>query len=154
MAELEGLQQSICSTRNQVWHRVADGTLSEAYLRRFCKEYYFLGKWYTGEFGSLVANAPDFDALDMEASEHFHHWLQNLADETGFTGDRNHVDMKVEWARMLGISDDELRAYVPIPETLGPCSARSTSCAAPTRRGWPPSAGRGSASPRPPATPS
>ena len=119
MAELEGLQQSICTTRNQVWHRVADGTLSEAYLRRFCKEYYFLGKWYTGEFGSLVANAPDFDALDMEASEHFHHWLQNLADETGFTGDRNHVDMKVEWARMLGISDDELRAYVPIPETLG-----------------------------------
>ncbi|MEZ5142322.1 MAG: iron-containing redox enzyme family protein [Acidimicrobiales bacterium] len=119
MAELDGLQQSICTTRNQLWHHVADGTLSDAYLRRFCKEYYFLGKWYTGEFGSLVANAPDFDALDMEASEHFHHWLQNLADETGFTGDRNHVDMKVEWARMLGISDEELLVYVPIPETLG-----------------------------------
>jgi len=119
MASLEQVQAEICTTRNQVWERVADGTLSIELLKRFCKEYYFLGKWYTSEFGSLVSNAPDVDALDMDSSEHFTHWLQNLADETGFTGDRNHVDMKVEWARMLDISDDELMGYVPIPETIG-----------------------------------
>jgi pyrroloquinoline quinone (PQQ) biosynthesis protein C len=119
MAELEGLQASICTTRNQLWQHVADGTLSEEYLKRFCKEYYFLGVTYTTEFGSLVANAPDADALSLTASEHFAHWLQNLADETGYAGDANHVDMKVDWARKLGIGDDELASYVPIPETLG-----------------------------------
>jgi pyrroloquinoline quinone (PQQ) biosynthesis protein C len=119
MAELETIQAEVCATRNHVWERVADGTLSMDYLKRFCKEYYFLGVWYTSEFGSLVANAPDADALGLEASEHFGHWIQNLADETGYAGDRNHVDMKVEWARMLDITDDELTAYVPLPETLG-----------------------------------
>jgi len=119
MAGLEALQTEIATAQNEVWPRVADGTLSEELLRRLCKEYYFLGKWYTSEFGSIVSNAPDVDALDLGSSEHFGHWSQNLADEMGFAGDANHVDMKVEWARMLKISDDELLSYRPIPETIG-----------------------------------
>ena len=119
MAGLEALQNEIMTTKNIVWERVADGTLSLEYLRRFAKEYYFLGKWYTTEFGSIVSNAPDVDALDLGSSEHYIHWAQNLADEMGFAGDRNHVDMKVEWARMLGISDEELVTYRPLPESVG-----------------------------------
>jgi pyrroloquinoline quinone (PQQ) biosynthesis protein C len=119
MASLEVLQAEIATEKNMVWEAVADGTLSEELLRRLCKEYYFLGKWYTSEFGSLVANAPDVDALDMGSSEHFVHWLQNLADETGFAGDRNHVDMKVEWARELGITDEALVSYRAMPESIG-----------------------------------
>lgn len=119
MQRLESLQRELAGERNRVWERVADGTLSLPLLERLCKEYYFLGKWYTSEFGSLVANAPDVDALDLGASEHFAHWCQNLADETGFAGDRNHVDMKVDWARMLGLSDADLLAYRPMPETIG-----------------------------------
>lgn len=119
MASLEALQAEIATAKNLVWERVADGTLAEALLRRLCKEYYFLGKWYTTEFGSLSSNAPDTDALDLASSAHFEHWLQNLADETGYTGDRNHVDMKVEWAHQLGITDEELLAYRAMPETVG-----------------------------------
>ena len=119
MQSLEALQKEVATEKNQVWQRVADGTLSLKLLRRLCKEYYFLGKWYTCEFGSIVSNAPDVDALDLKSSEHFQHWLQNLADETGYAGDRNHVDMKVEWARALGISDDELLSYRAMPETIG-----------------------------------
>jgi pyrroloquinoline quinone (PQQ) biosynthesis protein C len=119
MQSLEALQAEIATEKNRVWERVADGTLSLELLRRLCKEYYYLGKWYTSEFGSLVANAPDCDALDLQTSEHFQHWLQNLADETGYTGDRNHVDMKVDWARAMGIGDDELLGYRPMPETVG-----------------------------------
>ncbi len=119
MQSLEALQAEIATEKNRVWQHVADGTLSIALLRRLCQEYYVLGKWYTSEFASLVANAPDVDALDLAASEHFQHWLQNLADETGYAGDRNHVDMKVEWARAMGISDAELLAYRPMPETVG-----------------------------------
>jgi hypothetical protein len=89
MNELEKIQAEICTERNRVWEHVADGTLSLPYLRRLCKEYYYLGVWYTSEFGSLVANAPDFDALDMES------------------------------ARMLGIPDEELVSFVPMPETIG-----------------------------------
>ena len=119
MESLEALQAEIATEKNRVWERVADGTLSLPLLKRLCKEYYFLGKWYTSEFGSIVANAPDVDALDLGSSEHFIHWTQNLADETGFAGDRNHVDMKVEWARALGISDQELLEYRTMPETIG-----------------------------------
>ncbi|MCZ7525441.1 MAG: iron-containing redox enzyme family protein [Acidimicrobiia bacterium] len=119
MAGLEALQAEIATTKNLVWERVADGTLSEDLLKRLCKEYYFLGKWYTCEFGSLVSLAPDVDALDLGSSEHFAHWLQNLADETGYAGDRNHVDMKVDWARQLGVTDDELLSYRAMPETIG-----------------------------------
>ncbi|MHB8438909.1 MAG: iron-containing redox enzyme family protein [Acidimicrobiales bacterium] len=119
MTELETLQTEICVAKNMVWEAVADGSLSEEYLRRFAKEYFFLGRFYTSEFGSLVANAPDNDDLSLASSEHFAHWLQNLADETGYTGDSNHVDMKIEWAHQLGISDEELESYVAMPETIG-----------------------------------
>jgi len=119
MEKLETTQREIATAKNLVWERVADGTLSIELLKRFAKEYYFLGKWFTSEFGSIVSNAVDIDALDLGSSQHFLHWLQNLADETGYTGDRNHVDMKVEWAHTLGISDDELVAYRPLPETIG-----------------------------------
>ena len=119
MQRLEALQAEVATERNRVWERVADGTLSLELLRRLCQEYYFLGKWYTSEFGSLVANAPDVDAVTLGGSEHFVHWTQNLADETGFAGDRNHVDMKVDWARMLGLSDDDLLNYRAMPESIG-----------------------------------
>ncbi len=119
MADLEAVQAEVATARNHVWERVADGRLSLDLLRRLAKEYYFLGKWYTTEFGSLVANSPDTDALDLDSSEHHFHWLQNLADETGFAGDRNHVDMKIEWARQLGITDEELLSYRAMPESIG-----------------------------------
>src|SRR5437588_2327604 len=119
MAGLEALQAEIATEKNLVWERVADGTLSVELLNRLAKEYYFLGKWLTSEFGSLVSNAPDLDSLTLGSSQHFDHWLQNLADETGYAGDSNHVDMKVEWAHMLGISDEELLSYRPMPESIG-----------------------------------
>lgn len=119
MAELGSIEAELCLEKNLVWERVADGTLSPEYLRRLCKEYYWMGKFFTMEFSAIVSNAPDGDALLLSRSEHFEHWLQNLCDETGFTGDANHVDMKYDWAQQLGISDDDLMAYVPMPETIG-----------------------------------
>jgi pyrroloquinoline quinone (PQQ) biosynthesis protein C len=119
MASLEALQAEVATEKNLVWERVADGSLSLELLKRLSKEYYFLGKWYTTEFGTLVSLAPDVDALQLGASEHFLHWLQNLADETGYTGDHNHVDMKITWAHQLGVTDEELLAYRAMPETVG-----------------------------------
>lgn len=119
MSGLEALQTEICTTKNLVWEAVADGSLALELVVRLAKEYHALGRYYTTEFGTLVSLAPDADAIRLSAGEHFAHWLQNLADETGYAGDANHVDMKVDWAHQLGITDDELDAYRPMPETIG-----------------------------------
>ncbi len=105
--------------QNKVIAAIGNGTASREIVRRYAKELYYLGLWMTPEFALLVANAPDADSLTLEDSEHYAHWCQNFADETGFLRDPNHVQMKVEMCRQLDISDEELRAYVPIPETIG-----------------------------------
>jgi pyrroloquinoline quinone (PQQ) biosynthesis protein C len=119
MENLESLPAQLVPTRNELWYRVADGTLSIEHVQRLAKEYWTLGVWFTAEFGTIISNAPDVDAVRLWASEHYAHWTQNLADETGYAGDPNHVDMKVEWCHLMGVTDDELETYQPIPETLG-----------------------------------
>jgi pyrroloquinoline quinone (PQQ) biosynthesis protein C len=106
-------------TQNKVVPAIGAGTASLAVVRRYAKELYYLGLWMTPEFPLLIANAPDVDAFTLEDSEHYAHWAQNFADETGYLRDPNHVLMKVEYTRAFDVPDDELRAYVPMPETIG-----------------------------------
>ncbi len=105
--------------KNQVVPAIGAGTASLDVVKRYAKELYYLGLWMTPEFPLLIANAPDADCFTLEDSEHFAHWAQNFADETGYLRDPNHVLMKVEYTRAFQIPDDELRAYVPMPETIG-----------------------------------
>jgi pyrroloquinoline quinone (PQQ) biosynthesis protein C len=88
-------------------------------VKRYALELYYLGKWMTPDFALLIANAPDSDRLTMDHSEHYAHWSQNFADETGYLRDPNHVLMKVEYCHQLGIRDEEIAAYAPMPETIG-----------------------------------
>src|SRR5262249_43149190 len=119
MVGLEALQAEVATEKNLVWERVADGTLAMELLKPLAQHSYFLGKWHKTEFGSIVSNAPDVDAVDLGRSEHYVQWAQNLADEMGFAGDRNHVAMKVDWAHQLGIGDEELVSYRAMPESIG-----------------------------------
>jgi pyrroloquinoline quinone (PQQ) biosynthesis protein C len=105
--------------RNEVIPAIGNGTASLDIVKRYAKELYYLGLWMTPEFPLLIANAPDTDAFTLEDSEHYAHWTQNFADECGYLRDPNHVLMKVEYTRALGIPDEELMAYVPMPETIG-----------------------------------
>lgn len=105
--------------QNKVIPAIGEGRASLAICQRYAKELYYLGMWMTPEFAFLIGNAPDSDAFTMDESEHFAHWAQNFADETGFLRDPNHVLMKVHYTRAMGVSDDELRSYVPMPETIG-----------------------------------
>lgn len=104
---------------NKVIAGIGAGTVSIDIVKRYAKELYYLGLWMTPEFALLVANAPDIYALTLEDSEHYAHWCQNFADETGFLRDPNHVLMKVEMCKQLNISMEELRSYVPMAETIG-----------------------------------
>ena len=106
-------------TQNKVVPAIGNGTASIDVVKRYAKELYYLGLWMTPEFPLLIANAPDTDAFVMDDSEHYAHWAQNFADETGYLRDPNHVLMKVEYTRALEIPDDEVRSYVPMPETIG-----------------------------------
>jgi len=106
-------------TQNEVVPAIGAGRASLGIVRRYAMELYYLGLWMTPEFPLLVANAPDVDAFTMEGSEHYLHWAQNFADETGFLRDPNHVLMKVEYTRAFDVADETLAAYVPMPETIG-----------------------------------
>jgi pyrroloquinoline quinone (PQQ) biosynthesis protein C len=105
--------------QNQVIAAIGQGTASLEVVKRYAKELYYLGLWMTPEFALLIANAPDVYAFTLEDSEHYAHWAQNFADETGYLRDPNHVLMKVEYCHQLGITDTELQGYVPMPETVG-----------------------------------
>ena len=106
-------------SQNEVVPAIGAGRASLGIVRRFAKELYYLGLWMTPEFPLLIANAPDADAFTIDDSEHYLHWAQNFADETGYLRDPNHVLMKVWYTRSFDVTDDELRAYVPMPETIG-----------------------------------
>ena len=43
---------------------------------------------------------------------------ETAADEAGYLRDPNHVQMKVDFCRQLGLTDDDIRAYQPLPETI------------------------------------
>jgi pyrroloquinoline quinone (PQQ) biosynthesis protein C len=104
--------------QDKVIPAIGRGAASRETVRRVALELYYLGRWMTPDFAILIANAPDVHAFTMEESAHYRHWVQNFADETGYLRDPNHVQMKVEFCRQLGISDEEIRAYVPLPETI------------------------------------
>ncbi|MGH7819939.1 MAG: iron-containing redox enzyme family protein [Candidatus Binatia bacterium] len=57
--------------------------------------------------------------IALEAILAYAHWAQNFADESGYLGDPNHVDMKVEFCKQAGCTEDEIAGYVPLPETIG-----------------------------------
>src|SRR2546430_1138516 len=89
--------------QDKVIPAIGRGAASREVVQRLALEFYYLGKWMTPEFALLVANAPDAYAFTMDASQHYHHWAQNLADEAGYLRDPNHVQMKVAFCHQLGL---------------------------------------------------
>src|SRR5690349_8101307 len=110
---------TMAGAKDKLTPAIGAGTASRDVVKRLALEYYYLGKWMTPEFPLLIATAPDTDALTLGASEHYQHWAQNFADESGYLGDPNHVDMKVEFCHQVGLADEAILAYVPLAETVG-----------------------------------
>lgn len=118
LRELDEIIATTLRTRDVVFPAIATGRASIEVVKTVAKEFYYLGRWMTPDFAMFVANAPDRFSLTLEHSEHYAHWCQNLADEAGYLRDPNHVQMKLDWCRQLGIADAELEAYTPLPETI------------------------------------
>ena len=118
LRSLDQLIVDICDTRDKLIPAIGAGTAPREVIRRLALEFYYLGRWMTPDFAVFIANAPDAYSLTLDHSEHYAHWCQNFADEAGFLRDPNHVLMKWEWCQMLGITDAEIEAYTPLPETI------------------------------------
>jgi len=104
--------------QDRVVPAIGAGTASRDVVQRLALEFYYLGRWMTPEFAMLIANAPDVYAFTLDHSLHYRHWAQNLADESGYLGDPNHVAMKIEFCRQLGLTDSEIEAYEPHAATI------------------------------------
>ena len=119
LAEIDALvERHDYFKQDKVIPAIGAGRASREVVQRVALEFYYLGKWMTPEFAMLIASAPDVYAFTMEDSTHYHHWAQNFADESGYLGDPNHVQMKVEQCRQLGLTDDDIRGYTPLSETI------------------------------------
>ncbi len=119
LAELDALIASHdYFQQDRVVPAIGAGTASREVVQRVALEFYYLGRWMTPEFALLIANSPDGYSFTMDDSAHYQHWAQNFADETGYLGDPNHVQMKIDFCRQLGLSDDDIRGYVPHAATI------------------------------------
>jgi pyrroloquinoline quinone (PQQ) biosynthesis protein C len=98
---------------------IAEGSAPIEAVRVFAKELYFLGRVMIPEFALLVANSPDADANGSANGAHYRYWLDHFADEAGWGEEADHLELKLLWCRALGIGEDELVRYVPLPETIG-----------------------------------
>jgi hypothetical protein len=97
---------------------LAAGRAPRDVVGRVVLEHYWVGKWMTPDLAVLVANAPDVYSFTMEESAHYRHWAHRFAGATGYLGGPNHVQAALDWCRQLGIDDDAVRRYTPLPETI------------------------------------
>jgi hypothetical protein len=66
----------------------------------------------------LIANAPDAYSFTMVDSTHYRAWSDRFATVAGYAGPSNSVQETLAWCRQLGVDDDEVRRYTPLPETI------------------------------------
>jgi len=119
LADLDGLiERHDYFRQDRVIPAIGAGTASREVVQRVALEFYYLGRWMTPEFPILISGSPDAYAFTMDHSLHYKHWAQNFADETGYLGDPNHVDMKIDFCRQLGLSDADIEAYQPHAATI------------------------------------
>ena len=106
------------TAEDRVAPAIGAGRASRDVVRRVLLEHYAVGKWITAELPLLVANAPDAYCFTMEHSTHYRHWAQRFAGEAGYLRGPSPVQAAVGWCRQIGLTDDDIRTYTPLPETI------------------------------------
>ena len=87
-----------------------EGTLTQDELKEYAKQYYHFVKHFPRFVSSVHSNCEDRKTRDM--------LMQNLADEEGYkTGVNNHPELWMNFAKSLGLTEDEVRNSAPLRET-------------------------------------
>lgn len=119
LAELNGFITAHDAFRQDgVIPAIGRGTASREVVRRVALEFYYLARWITPELALLIANAPDAYAFTMDDSRHYRRWAQHFAGQTGYLRGPNHLQVRVDVCRQLGLTDDDIRGYTPLAETI------------------------------------
>src|SRR5262245_50962165 len=104
--------------QDRVLPAIATGRAPRDVAGRVVLEHYCVGKWMTPDLAVLIANAPDVYSFTMDDSVHYRHWARRFASATGYLGGPNDVEAAIDWCRQLGLDDDAVRRYTPLPETI------------------------------------
>jgi hypothetical protein len=97
---------------------IAAGRATRDVARRVALEVYYDAKWTTPDVAVLIANAPDVYGFTMDHTTHYRHWADRFAGVTGYRDEANEAQTALHWCRELGTTDDDVRAYTPLPETI------------------------------------
>ena len=106
------------SKQDRVTLAIAAGTAPREVVRRVALEAYHAVRWLAPEVALLVANAPDAYAFTIEQTRHYRHWAERFAALAGFSAGPGELGRRLERCRELGLTDDDVRGYAPIPETI------------------------------------
>jgi len=104
--------------QDRVHPAVASGAAPREVARRVALEEYHAGRWLVPEVALLVANAPDAYAFTIEQTRHYRHWAECFAALAGFADGPGELKRRLDRCRELGLSDEDVRGYTPIPETI------------------------------------
>jgi pyrroloquinoline quinone (PQQ) biosynthesis protein C len=97
---------------------IAAGRATRDVTRRVALEAYYVAKWTTPDVAVLIANAPDVYGFTMDHTTHYRHWADRFAGVTGYRDEANEAQTALRWCRELGVTEDDVRAYTPLPETI------------------------------------
>ena len=106
------------SMHDRVGPALVAGRAPAAVVRRVALEDYHAARWVAPELALLVANAPDAYAFTIDHTRHYRHWAERFAGLTGFGDGTGELARRLGRCREVGLSDDDVRAYEPIPETI------------------------------------
>lgn len=91
----------------QKWN---EGALTQEMLKEYAKQYYHFVKHFPRFVSCVHSNCDDFKTREM--------LMANLADEEGYKSEyKNHPALWMDFAKSLGLTEDEVRNTTPLRET-------------------------------------
>jgi pyrroloquinoline-quinone synthase len=91
----------------QKWN---EGTLTQEMLKEYAKQYYHFVKHFPRFVSCVHSNCDDFKTREM--------LMANLADEEGYKSEfKNHPALWMDFAKSLGLTEEEVRNTTPLRET-------------------------------------
>lgn len=91
----------------QKWN---EGTLTQEMLKEYAKQYYHFVKHFPRFVSCVHSNCDDFKTREM--------LMANLADEEGYKSEfKNHPALWMDFAKSLGLTEEEVRSSTPLRET-------------------------------------
>ncbi len=108
--EITGVIEKKSLLQHPFYKKWNEGTLTQDELKEYAKQYYHFVKHFPRFVSCVHSNCDDRATRDM--------LMQNLADEEGYkTGISNHPDLWMNFAKSLGLTEEEVRNSTPLRET-------------------------------------